>query len=151
MEAKEGELRKAVLSSGTATPLTESTGISVSVGQGRERKAAGAAAGEERGAEIERQLRGVVAKSLNDAGTVLARGHDYPGALPLFREAAGADPTLSPVMRNLGLAAFHTGNYAEAVAAFTRALEQNPADALVSGYLERARALQPAPATTKNP
>ena len=55
----------------------------------------------------ERQLEDLLANSLNDGGTALARSHDYASALPFFRQAAEADPDLQPVMRNLGLAAFH--------------------------------------------
>ena len=84
-------------------------------------------------------MRGVVARSLNDAGTALAQERDYARALPFFREAAEADPTVVPVMRNLGLAAYHQAEYAEAVRALSKALEQAPGDALVQRYLEEAR------------
>ncbi len=92
-------------------------------------------------AEVEQHLKIIVAKSLNDGGTVLAREHDYAAALPLFRIAAGADPALRPVMRNLGLAAFHTGAFEEAATALARALEQVPNDNLVRNDLDQSRAM----------
>lgn len=90
--------------------------------------------------QLELQLQALVANSLNDAGTALARNHDYAAALPLFREASVADPTLAAATRNLGLAAFHTGNYDEAITALTRALEQNPADTLARTDLDQSLA-----------
>ena len=90
--------------------------------------------------ELERRLNSIIAKSLNDAGTVLARQHDYAAALPLFRAAAMADPELEPVMRNLGLAAFHAEAYVDAIPALTKALAQHPEDQLVQGDLARSRA-----------
>ncbi len=101
--------------------------------------------------EIEQQLLSVVANSLNDAGTALARTHDYAGALPLFREAALAGPSLPPVQRNLGLAAFHTGAYDEAISAFTEALRQNPADQLSASYLDQSRTLRTSAPSTPRP
>jgi len=90
--------------------------------------------------QLEQQLQALVANSLNDAGTALARNHDYAAALPLFREASVADPTLSAATRNLGLAAFHTGSYDEAITALTRALEQNPTDTLARTDLDQSLA-----------
>lgn len=89
---------------------------------------------------LEPQLKQIIAKSLNDAGTVYARRHDFAAALPLFQQAAASDPQLDPVMRNLGLAAFHTGAFAVAVDALTKALTLHPEDALAAKDLAEARA-----------
>lgn len=94
--------------------------------------------------QLEQQLQTIIATSLNDAGTALARSRDYAAALPLFRQAAAADPTLSAATRNLGLAAFHTGSYDEAIAALTRTLEHNPGDTLARQDLDQSIALRQA-------
>ena len=136
----------AMLQAKVAAPLSESTGLVSSTVTGPARAAApptaaAASITTPEQQQIEAQLKGIIAKSLNDAGTALARNRDYAGALPLFRQASLADPTLLPVMRNLGLAAFHTGAYAEAIAALTRALAQTPDDAGARKYLQQSQSL----------
>lgn len=86
---------------------------------------------------LRQQLLTIAASALNDAGAALARTRDYAAALPLFREAAATDPTLPPVLRNLGLAAFHTNNLPEARQALTRALRIDPNDTLARRYLDQ--------------
>lgn len=83
----------------------------------------------------ERELLEIAANSLNDAGTALARTRDYAAALPFFRQAAKVNPDLLPAVRNMGIAAFHVGAYDESVSALSRALGQNPQDALSRAYL----------------
>lgn len=101
---------------------------------------------------LEQQLQALIANSLNDAGTALARSHDYAAALPLFREASAADPTLSAATRNLGLAAFHTGSYDEAIIALTRTLERNSNDTLARTDLDQSLAfLKAAPPPSASP
>ncbi len=96
--------------------------------------------------QLEAQLKSILVKSLNDAGTSLARNRDYAAALPFFEQAASADPGFAPAVRNLGLAAFHTSNYAEAAKALARTVEQNPEDTVASNYLQQSRAqLQDSP------
>lgn len=155
MAVRAEDLHAEILRSNIASPLSESTGLVVNNSSAKARSVSTAAIPSPPSApptpqqqQLERQLQQVVANSLNDAGTALARGHDYAGALPLFRQASAADPTLAAATRNLGLAAFHVGGYDEAVTALTRALEQNPADALARQDLEQSltlRKAQPAP------
>lgn len=57
------------------------------------------------------QLRELAANALGNIGTVLARKQDYAGAVAPFKYAAAEDPSLEPVIRNLGLAACVSGMY----------------------------------------
>ena len=139
---REAALHRKMAESGGSEPLSESAGTSA------QRRAASPAAGKgveaapsQQQLDLERHLKEIAAKSLNDAGTVLARERDYAGALPLFRMAAEADPELPPVLRNLGLAAFHTAAYAEAAKALAQALVKAPDDSVVLADLEQSRAL----------
>ena len=82
-----------------------------------------------------RQLRDVVANSLNDMGTVLARKHDYAAAVLPLHYAAEYDPMLDPVMRNLGFAAFLSGSYEESESALRQEVATHPDDATARAYL----------------
>ncbi len=151
---QESVLHRTMLNAGIALPLSESTGMAVNHAQKAAEKAASEPVNSqtpEQRHEIEQRLKAIVAKSLNDAGTVLARDRNYEAALPLFRLASTSDPDLQPVMRNLGLAAFHTGAYDTAVAALTSALERHPEDALVRTDLEQSRAMLSQPARAPRP
>ncbi len=139
---REAALHQKMAESGRAEPLSESAGTAA------QSRAASPAAGKavvaapsQQQLDLERHLKEIAAKSLNDAGTVLARERDYAGALPLFRIAAEADPELPPVLRNLGLAAFHTAAYEEAAKALALALVKAPDDSVVRTDLEQSRAM----------
>jgi len=82
-----------------------------------------------------RQLREVAANSLNDMGTVLARKHDYAAAVLPLHYAAEYDPTLDPVMRNLGFAAFLSGSYEESESALRQEVSTHSDDATARAYL----------------
>lgn len=82
-----------------------------------------------------RQLREVAANSLNDMGTALARKHDYAAAVLPLHYAAEDDPTLDPVMRNLGFAAFLSGSYEESEKALRQEIAIHPDDATARAYL----------------
>ena len=82
-----------------------------------------------------RQLREVAANSLNDMGTALARKHDYAAAVLPLHYAAEDDPTLDPVMRNLGFAAFLSGSYEESEKALRQEVATHPNDATARAYL----------------
>jgi tetratricopeptide (TPR) repeat protein len=140
---REEAVRTEMLRAHISLPLSESTGL-VTAQAAAGRKTVGetsTAVLDAQQQQVEEHLKEIVASSLNDAGTALARGRQYEAALPLFRVAARANPKLQPVMRNLGLAAFHAGAYGEAAAALAVALEQNPDDTLVRDDLEQSRAL----------
>ncbi len=138
------ELHAQVLRANLPSTLSESTGVNANLSRAPARPQAGSpvpvAAPSAQQQQLRQQLRAIAGHSLNDAGTVLARNHDYAGALPLFRQATLADPTLLPATRNLGIAAFRTANYDEAITALTHVLQQNPADTLARSYLDQARA-----------
>ena len=84
------------------------------------------------------QVRELVANSLNDLGTALARRHDYAAAVIPFRYAAQEDPTLDPVMRNLGFSAFLSGDYDESETALRQVAAATPEDATARAYLGMA-------------
>lgn len=143
---RRAEAVRAEMLRGDAVPvLSQSTGLVANAAGGgaasQAERLPGKAAVTQQQRELEQRLRQIAAKSLNDAGTALARGRDYEGALPLFRLAAQTDAGLVPVMRNFGLAAFHTQHYAEAVTALTEAVRLDAADGTASRYLEQARSL----------
>ncbi len=153
------DLHQQLLASGQAPTLTESTGLLIGAGASHatkqphatpnpdnqktmssrlERSAVeGPASPSTTTNPLHQQLLTLAASTLNDAGTALARTHDYAAALPLFRQAAAIDPTLPPVLRNLGLAAFHTAAYPEAATALTQALQRDPTDTLARRYLDQ--------------
>ena len=142
------QLHAEVLRSNLPVTISESTGVSANLSSAPARPRTGSVVAPSKAAaeatpqqqQLRQQLDAIAGHSLNDAGTVLARNHDYAGALPLFRQAVLADPTLLPANRNLGIAAFRTGNFPEAIAALTRAVAQNPNDTLAQTYLDQARA-----------
>lgn len=141
--AEEEALHAEVVRTQTSVPLTESTAVATVQPPAPSRASGLHMDSQPKSASsspVESTLKTIVATSLNDAGTALARQRDYSGALPLFRIAAAANPEQPPLMRNLGLAAFHTGAWREAVDALTAALKQNPEDALARQDLEQARA-----------
>ena len=145
LNAQVDHIHDLLVSQAAAPNLSESTGLLVGAGLSPARPAeasAGAPTATQLPAAaapnpVRQQLLTVAATTLNDAGTALARTHDYAAALPLFREAAAADPSLTPVLRNLGLAAFHTGNLPEAAKALTEALQLDPTDTLARRYLDQ--------------
>ena len=142
---RELAIRSAMALEDVSTPLTESVGVTADAAHQAQPDRARATNKTEtispENAALERRLEQIVAKSLNDAGTVYARSRDFAEALPMFRIAASADPDQPPFMRNLGLAAFHTADYSTAVMALTHALAQNPGDTLAQDDLAQARAL----------
>lgn len=65
----------------------------------------------------QRRLRKVLGNALNDLGTAEARQQQFPLALAHFHEAEQWLPDTLGVMRNIGMAATRTGDYAEAARA----------------------------------
>ena len=143
LNAQAEHLHQQLLASGEAPTLTESTGLLVGAGASHATPNPSAAIANPTTPAaaptnaLHQQLLTLAASTLNDAGTALARTHDYAAALPLFRAAAETDPTLPPVLRNLGLAAFHTAAYPEAATALTRALQLDANDTLARRYLNQ--------------
>jgi tetratricopeptide (TPR) repeat protein len=83
----------------------------------------------------EKQLRAILGAGLNDLATTEALRNRYPAALLYCQEAERWDPTAAGLMRNLGIAATHAGNYPEAVRALARVLSEQPNDTAVRGML----------------
>jgi tetratricopeptide (TPR) repeat protein len=85
--------------------------------------------------ERETQLRAVLATGFNDWATSEAIRRQYAPALEHYQEAERWDPGFAGLSRNIGLAAFRSGDYAEAAPALEKALAAQPADAPVRAML----------------
>lgn len=76
----------------------------------------------------ESQLRRILADGFNDWGTAEARQQLYPQALLAFHQAEQWDASTPGLMRNIGTAAFRTGDFRESARAFDLAVLAEPAD-----------------------
>ncbi len=85
------------------------------------------------------QVRELAANSLNDWGTALARRHEYAAAVVPFRYAAGEDPSLDPVMRNLGFSALMSHAYRESEEALRKWVAGHADDVTARAYLGLAQ------------
>lgn len=85
--------------------------------------------------ENEHRLRTILANAYNDLGTAKARRHEYELAVAYFRDAERWDPNTSGLMRNLGMAAFLSKNYAESARALRQVVEAEPSDQRAIGML----------------
>ena len=81
------------------------------------------------------QLRTLAASSLLNVGTVLARRQDYAAAVVPFKYAAAEDPSMEPVLRNLGFAAFISGDYGESAEALKKVIAAHPDDGTAREFL----------------
>ncbi|HVZ17074.1 MAG TPA: tetratricopeptide repeat protein, partial [Terriglobales bacterium] len=79
-------------------------------------------------ATAEKSLSGILGDAYNDLGTSEARRQDYATALIHFHEAKKWNPELPGLQRNIGLAAFLAGNYAEAVPVMRALVEADSSD-----------------------
>jgi tetratricopeptide (TPR) repeat protein len=86
----------------------------------------------------ENHLRSVLRLSFNDLATSEAVGGLYLAALDHYHEAERWGAVIPGLAKNLGLAAFRSGNYPEAIRGFSKALEENSADAPVRALLGMA-------------
>ena len=144
--ARDAAIHTTMAQNAIAPALSQSTGlVTNSTAQGRADPHKPAGTTTAANDQTQQQLTELAAQSLNDAGTALAQTRDYAGALPLFRLAAQVDAQLPPILRNLGLAAFHTGNMNEASRALRSWLQANPTDALAQGYLQQIDAATASP------
>jgi tetratricopeptide (TPR) repeat protein len=84
------------------------------------------------------QLRELAANALGNIGTVLARKQDLAGAVIPFKYAVAEDPSLEPVVRNLGLAACISGLYEDGAQALKQVVAAHPEDATARGCLGMA-------------
>jgi tetratricopeptide (TPR) repeat protein len=83
----------------------------------------------------ETHLRSVLGLSFNDLATSEAVRKEYSVALGHYQEAERWDPAIPGLAKNLGLSAFRTNNYPEAIRGFARAIAEKPADAPVRAML----------------
>jgi tetratricopeptide (TPR) repeat protein len=73
--------------------------------------------------------------TLNDLGTALYNGKNYPAAEALFRKAIAADPDQALGYCNLGAVLTSQGKYDEAIAALHRAIDLDPSLELAQNNL----------------
>jgi tetratricopeptide (TPR) repeat protein len=81
------------------------------------------------------QLKPGIADSYNNLGVAAAGQKDFAAALEYFRKAAHWEPALATLDRNLGMAAFYSGQYAEAITPLYHQLEHHPDDTRVRAAL----------------
>jgi len=81
------------------------------------------------------QLKPGIADAYNNLGVAAAGEKDFAGSLEYFRKAANWEPSLATLGRNLGMAAFYAGQYAEAITPLYHQLEQHPEDSRVRAAL----------------
>jgi tetratricopeptide (TPR) repeat protein len=86
----------------------------------------------------ENQLRSVLGLSFNDLATSEAVRGEYLAALGHYEEADRWDPKVPGLMKNLGLSAFRTNNYPEAIRGLSRALAEEPGETPVRAMLGMA-------------
>lgn len=77
---------------------------------------------------LERQLRNILGSAYNDLGATEARKKEFPLALTHFREAERWSPDIPGLMRNLGLAAYLAGDYADSARALKSVVAADPRD-----------------------
>ncbi|HET9994483.1 MAG TPA: tetratricopeptide repeat protein [Candidatus Acidoferrum sp.] len=86
-------------------------------------------------ANTEAHLYALLGASLNDLATAEALEEKYQLALKHYREAAGWDPRIPGLERNLGLAAFYVGEHAEAIRLLAKVVRVTPSDAYARAVL----------------
>jgi tetratricopeptide (TPR) repeat protein len=86
----------------------------------------------------EARLRSILGLSFNGLATAEAVSGQYLAALGHYQEAERWDAAIPGLAKNLGLSAFRSDNYPEAVRGFSKALQENPSDAPVRALLGMA-------------
>lgn len=81
------------------------------------------------------ELRSLAANALANIGTVLARRQDLAGAVTPFKYSVAEDPSLQPVVRNLGLASCISGRYEDGLQALKQVVAAHSEDAMARGCL----------------
>jgi tetratricopeptide (TPR) repeat protein len=85
--------------------------------------------------DYENQLKSALADAFNNLGVAAAAHQDFKVALEYFREAQVWNPSLETLDRNLGMAAFYSGEYPRAVAPLRRHLQAHHDDVRVRAAL----------------
>jgi tetratricopeptide (TPR) repeat protein len=86
----------------------------------------------------ENRLRSVLGLSFNDLATSEAVRGEYLAALGHYQEAERWDAQVPGLAKNLGLSAFRTSNYPEAIRGLAQAVQAKPADGPVRAMLGMA-------------
>lgn len=86
----------------------------------------------------ESRLRSVLGLSFNDLATSEAVRKEYLAALGHYQEAERWDPDIPGLEKNLGLSAFRSNNYPEAIRGLARAVAEKPTDDPVRATLGMA-------------
>jgi tetratricopeptide (TPR) repeat protein len=86
----------------------------------------------------ENRLRSVLGLSFNDLATSEAVRGEYLAALGHYQEAERWDAQVPGLAKNLGLSAFRTSNYSEAIRGLAQAVQAKPADGPVRAMLGMA-------------
>jgi tetratricopeptide (TPR) repeat protein len=89
----------------------------------------------------EKQLRFVLGRAYNDLGTSLARQREFAPALKEFQNAEHWNPNTENLMRNIGMAAYRSGNFTESARALKLAVAANPDDQRAQGLLAMSLSL----------
>lgn len=83
----------------------------------------------------ENRLRAILGLSFNDLATAEAVSGQFLAALGHYQEAERWDAAIPGLAKNLGLSAFRSDNFPEAIRGFSKALQENPSDVPVRGLL----------------
>lgn len=86
----------------------------------------------------QRRLREILGSALNDLGTAEAQQQQFALALAHFHEAEQWQANTPGLMRNIGMAATRTGDYAEAARALRPVVASDPQDSVARSMLAMA-------------
>jgi tetratricopeptide (TPR) repeat protein len=85
--------------------------------------------------EQEHVLRAVLGLAFNDLATTEAIRKDYADAFAHYQEAATWDSSLAGLNKNLGLSAYRSGNFGQAIIPLGKALAETPQNTALRGLL----------------
>ena len=86
----------------------------------------------------EQHLRAILGVAFNDLATSQAVQKQYVQAFANYQEAERWDENISGLSKNLGLCAFRTGQYSEAIRGLSKALQETPTDGPIRAMLGMA-------------
>jgi tetratricopeptide (TPR) repeat protein len=92
-----------------------------------------------RRAEVERQVKGELARTYLNLGVIEAQAQSFTGAAQRFEKAASLDPAFPQVQSSLGIAYFNAREFGRAVAPLERAVAASPGERGLVRMLALAR------------
>lgn len=110
------------------TAKTQFSGLSASPQNDNPAQPAVPAEAKEKSDTVINQLRPAIADSYNNLGVIMASQQDFAGAAGYFSKAKEWQPTLETVDRNMGMAAFYSQQYADAIDPLGQHLQQHGDD-----------------------